>query len=91
MQAAAEPFPCLERGALEGDFFLRQPALDMTLTIEERLGNELGHMRDGMSAKDDIDVIDVGVPVLSMHSPYEIVSKIDTYMAYKAFKVFFTK
>ena len=39
----------------------------------------------------DVDVIDVGVPVLSMHSPYEIVSKIDTYMAYKAFKVFFTK
>ena len=39
----------------------------------------------------DVDVIDVGVPVLSMHSPYEIVSKIDTYMAYKAFKVFFEK
>jgi aspartyl aminopeptidase len=39
----------------------------------------------------DVDVIDVGVPVLSMHSPYEIVSKIDTYMAYKAFRVFFTK
>lgn len=39
----------------------------------------------------DVDVIDVGVPVLSMHSPYEVVSKIDTYMAYKAFKVFFTK
>ncbi|MCD7797718.1 MAG: aminopeptidase [Clostridiales bacterium] len=39
----------------------------------------------------NVDVIDVGVPVLSMHSPYELVSKIDTYMAYKAFKVFFTK
>ncbi len=39
----------------------------------------------------DVEVIDVGVPVLSMHSPYEIVSKIDTYMAYKAFKVFFEK
>ena len=39
----------------------------------------------------DVDVIDVGVPVLSMHSPYEIVSKIDTYMAYKAFVTFFTK
>lgn len=39
----------------------------------------------------DVDVIDVGVPVLSMHSPYEIVSKIDTYMAYKAFLTFFTK
>ena len=32
----------------------------------------------------DVDVIDVGVPVLSMHAPYEIVSKIDVYMAYKA-------
>lgn len=39
----------------------------------------------------DVDVIDVGVPVLSMHSPYEVVSKIDTYMAYKAFLTFFTK
>ena len=37
----------------------------------------------------DIDVIDVGVPVLSMHSPFEITSKVDTYMAYKAFKCFF--
>lgn len=39
----------------------------------------------------DVDTIDVGVPVLSMHAPYEIVSKIDVYMAYKAFYVFFTK
>ena len=39
----------------------------------------------------DVDVIDVGVPVLSMHAPYEIVSKIDVYMAYKAFTTFFTK
>lgn len=39
----------------------------------------------------NVDVIDVGVPVLSMHSPYEIVSKIDTYMAYKAFLTFYTK
>lgn len=39
----------------------------------------------------DIDTVDVGVPVLSMHAPYEIVSKIDVYMAYKAFLTFFTK
>ena len=39
----------------------------------------------------DVDTIDVGVPVLSMHAPYEVVSKIDLYMAYKAFKTFFTK
>ena len=37
----------------------------------------------------DMDVIDVGVPVLSMHSPFEVTSKLDTYMAYKAFSVFF--
>ena len=37
----------------------------------------------------NVDVIDVGVPVLSMHSPYELVSKIVTYMAYKAFKTFY--
>ena len=37
----------------------------------------------------NVDVIDVGVPVLSMHSPFEIVSKLDTYMAYQAFLCFF--
>lgn len=35
------------------------------------------------------DVIDVGVPVLSMHAPFEVVSKLDVYMAYKAFKSYF--
>lgn len=37
----------------------------------------------------DINVIDVGVPVLSMHAPFEVTSKIDIYMAFKAFSVFF--
>ncbi|MBR1421950.1 MAG: aminopeptidase [Ruminococcus sp.] len=37
----------------------------------------------------DFDVIDVGVPVLSMHAPFEITAKLDDYMAYKAFCVFF--
>lgn len=36
----------------------------------------------------DVDTIDLGVPVISMHAPYEIVSKLDTYMAYRAFSVF---
>ena len=36
----------------------------------------------------DVDVIDLGVPVLSMHAPYEIVAKSDVYMAYRAFKAF---
>lgn len=34
----------------------------------------------------DIDTIDAGVPVLSMHAPYETVSKFDCYMTYKAIK-----
>lgn len=37
----------------------------------------------------DVDVVDVGVPVLSMHAPFEVVSKIDVYMAFRAFKAFF--
>jgi len=34
-------------------------------------------------ANRNIPTIDAGVPVLSMHAPYEIVSKLDCYMTYK--------
>lgn len=37
-------------------------------------------------AERDIDTIDAGVPVLSMHAPYETVSKFDCYMTYKGIK-----
>ncbi len=37
----------------------------------------------------DIDVIDIGTPVLSMHSPYEIISKLDLYSTYQAMYAFF--
>jgi len=36
----------------------------------------------------NIDTIDVGVPVLSMHAPMEITAKNDVYEAYRAFGVF---
>lgn len=39
-------------------------------------------------ANHNIDTIDVGVPVLSMHAPYEVISKLDLYMTYKAFLAF---
>jgi aspartyl aminopeptidase len=39
----------------------------------------------------NLDVVDVGVPVLSMHSPFEVVSKIDVYSAFLATKSFFQK
>ena len=37
----------------------------------------------------NVDVVDLGVPVLSMHAPFEVVSKIDVYMTYRAVKSFF--
>ena len=37
----------------------------------------------------NVDVVDLGVPVLSMHAPYEVVSKVDVYMSYLAFAAFF--
>ena len=37
----------------------------------------------------NVDVIDLGVPVLSMHAPFEIVSKTVVFMAYRAFYEFF--
>ncbi len=36
-----------------------------------------------------VDVVDLGVPVLSMHSPFELVSKMDVYMCYRAIKAFY--
>ncbi|MBN1775462.1 MAG: aminopeptidase [Clostridiales bacterium] len=35
-----------------------------------------------------LDVLDCGVPVLSMHAPYEVISKADLYMTYLAYKAF---
>ena len=35
-----------------------------------------------------VDVIDCGVPVLSMHAPYEVTSKFDIYEAYRGYLVF---
>ena len=40
-------------------------------------------------AERDIDTIDAGVPVLSMHAPFETVSKLDCYMTYKGMRAVF--
>ena len=42
-------------------------------------------------ANKGIDVIDCGVPVLSMHAPYEVTSKLDLYEAYRGYKAFWEK
>ncbi|MFA6583513.1 MAG: aminopeptidase [Elusimicrobiaceae bacterium] len=58
---------------------------------------ELGKVDQGgggtiatLMARYGMDVVDIGVPLLSMHAPWEIASKFDTYMTYKAFRAFFS-
>ena len=40
-------------------------------------------------SKHNIDTIDLGVPVISMHAPYEVISKADLYEAYRAMLAFY--
>ena len=40
-------------------------------------------------AERNIDTLDAGVPVLSMHSPFETVAKLDCYMTFKGMKAIF--
>ena len=37
----------------------------------------------------NIDTVDIGVPVISMHAPYEVISKADLYTTYEAMLAFF--
>lgn len=60
--------------------------------------SELGKVDQGgggtvamYTAERNIDTIDAGVPVLSMHSPFETVAKSDVFMTYKAISAFFEK
>ena len=39
-------------------------------------------------AKHNIDTIDLGVPLISMHAPFEVVSKVDLYETYRAISAF---
>ncbi len=59
--------------------------------------SELGKVDQGgggtiakFMANRNIDTIDAGVPVLSMHAPFEVVSKLDCYMTYKGILAAYT-
>ncbi len=39
-------------------------------------------------SKNNIETVDLGVPVIAMHAPYEVISKVDLYEAYRAFCAF---
>ncbi len=40
-------------------------------------------------SKHNIDTVDLGVPVLSMHAPYEVIAKVDLYETYRAASAFY--
>jgi len=42
-----------------------------------------------LMANRNVDTIDAGVPVMSMHAPFETVSKLDCYMTYKAIRTLY--
>ncbi len=37
----------------------------------------------------NIETVDLGVPVISMHAPFEVIAKVDLYEAYRAFSAFY--
>lgn len=37
------------------------------------------------------EVVDCGIPVISMHAPYEVTSKVDVFMAYQGYKAFLNR
>ncbi|MBP1577795.1 MAG: aminopeptidase, partial [Oscillospiraceae bacterium] len=39
-------------------------------------------------AAHNVDVVDIGVPVLSMHAPFEVVAKNDVYQTFRAFDAY---
>ncbi len=43
----------------------------------------------GFMGNRNIETVDVGVPVLSMHAPFEVVAKLDVYMTAQAIRAFY--
>jgi len=40
---------------------------------------------------ENMEVIDFGIPILSVHTPYSISSKVDIYWLYRALRAFYLK
>jgi aspartyl aminopeptidase len=56
---------------------------------------EMGKVDEGgggtiayLLAKYNMEIVDAGPPVIAMHSPFEIISKVDLFCTYKAYKAF---
>ncbi len=53
--------------------------------VDQGGGGTIAHLL----AKYNMNIVDMGPPVLAMHSPFELASKIDVFATYKAYKAFF--
>lgn len=71
------------RGILEKNKLAYQMA-DMG-KVDEGGGGTIAYIL----ANKGVDVLDCGVPVLSMHAPYEVTSKFDIYNAYEVYLTFY--
>ncbi|MDF9407762.1 MAG: putative M18 family aminopeptidase 1 [Pelotomaculum sp. PtaB.Bin013] len=55
--------------------------------VDQGGGGTIAHLLAGHG----MDVLDCGVALLGMHSPFEVTSKADVYMAYKGYKAFLSR
>ena len=60
-------------------------------TATYKVGEAGGGTIGGEFARQDMNVIDFGVPVLSIHTPYAVSAKVDVYNLYRACNAFFKK
>ena len=60
-------------------------------TATYKVGTAGGGTIGGEFARQDMNVIDFGVPLLSIHTPYAVSSKIDVWNLYRACFAFFNK
>ena len=58
-------------------------------TVTYKVGSAGGGTIGGEFSSQNIEVIDFGVPLLSIHTPYAVSSKVDVYSLYRAAKAFY--
>ena len=61
--------------------------IEIKLALSE-IEDENRDLKKRIEELEQSNIIDCGVPVLSMHAPYEVTSKYDIYSAYKTYKAF---
>ena len=79
--ASAEYVAAVRRVMDEGGVFFQTAELGK---VDAGGGGTIAYI----PAKYDMDVIDSGVAVLSMHAPWEVTSKADIYEAFKGYRAF---